>query len=86
MTDHESGICASCRAGSCRILADDDRFYLALKGARERLCIAQTAVTQPMHRDELQTVLDLVDRLGAYYCGDRWSKFDMPPTPGESEL
>lgn len=61
-----------------------DRLYRALHRARESLCVAQTDVPQPAHRAELQAALDLVDRLGVYYCPRQWSRFDVPPLPGES--
>ena len=51
--------------------------YGALHHAREALCIAQTRVLEANHRAELQIALDIVDRLGTFYCSD-WSKFDMP--------
>ena len=51
--------------------------YGALHHARESLCIAQVKVPEAAHRGELQSALDVIDRLGTYYCPE-WSRFDMP--------
>lgn len=51
--------------------------YGDLKGARERLCRAQTHV--PAHwRSDLQTALDIVDLAGSSLCPQQWSRFDQP--------
>lgn len=49
----------------------------ALRGARERLCIAQTHAEWPGHRDQLGEAIDTVDRIGVFSCPD-WSKYDVP--------
>lgn len=58
--------------------------YLDLKGARERLCRAQTHMV-PAHRLQVQIALDTIDRLGVFYAPQQWSKYDEPPTPGEDD-
>lgn len=56
---------------------DADRLYLDLKGARERLCRAQTHV--PAHwKSDLQAALDHVDMAGSSLCPQQWSRFDQP--------
>lgn len=61
---------------------NEDRLYLDLKGARERLCRAQTSERMnAFHREWLQGALDLIDTLGVWYCPQQWSKFDEPPVP-----
>lgn len=60
---------------------DTDRLYLDLKGARERLCRAQTHV--PSHwRSDLQAALDHVDMAGSALCPAQWSRFDQPEYAG----
>lgn len=49
----------------------------ALRGARERLCIAQTHAEWPSHRDQLGEAIKTVDRIGTFSCPD-WSKYDVP--------
>lgn len=58
------------------ISTDDDRLYLDLKGARERLCRAQTSVEHEAHREWLQSAIDRIDSIGAFL--PPWSKFDLP--------
>lgn len=58
-----------------------DEIYLKLKGIREFACRLQVLMDHPAHRDELQTVCDIADRLGVWYAPDRWSRFDEPPMP-----
>lgn len=62
----------------------DDRVYLDLKGARERLCRAQTHVP-PHWRNDLQVALDRIDVVGSAVCADRWSRFDQPEYPEANE-
>lgn len=68
----------------------EDDLYLKLKGARERLCVAQTALGQgvgpgPRASSALQEALDRIDQVGAFL--PQWSKCDMPivedPLAGE---
>lgn len=59
-----------------------DEMYLKLKGIRERCCRLQVLVEHPSHRDDLQTVCDIADRLGVFYAPQQWSKCDEPPMPG----
>lgn len=55
---------------------DGDRLYLDLKGARERLCRAQTHVPR-YWRSDLQAALDHIDQAGSSLCR-QWSKYDQP--------
>ena len=56
---------------------DTDRLYLDLRGARERLCRAQTHV--PHHWiSDLQVALDEIDLAGSALCPEQWSRFDQP--------
>lgn len=55
-----------------------DRLYLDLKGARERLCRAQTHLGDKSARLSLGQALDDIDRVGAVWCPDQWSRFDQP--------
>ena len=56
---------------------DNDRLYLDLLGARERLCRAQTHV--PRHwKSDLQVALDHIDEAGSALCPTVWSRFDQP--------
>ena len=59
-----------------------NRICPSLRSAREKLCVAQTDLPEQQHRDELQAALDTIDRLGVFYCPN-WSRFDVPPLPGE---
>lgn len=56
-----------------------DRLCASLRSAREKLCIAQTDTPEEIHRDMLQLALDVIDRLGVFYC-PTWSKHDLPAT------
>lgn len=59
---------------------DQDRMYLDLKGARERLCRAQTFM--PVHwRSDAQAALDHIDQLGSSLCPEQWSPDDQPEYP-----
>lgn len=59
---------------------DDDRLYLDLLGARERLCRAQTHV--PAHwRSDLQVALDHIDEAGSALCPAVWSRYNQPEYP-----
>jgi hypothetical protein len=61
---------------------EQDRLYLDLLGARERLCRAQVHV--PAHwRSDLQAALDHIDQCGSAVCPDQWSRYDQPEYPGE---
>lgn len=59
-----------------------DRICPNLRIAREELCIAQTDVTRPLHRMDLQTALDAIDRVGVFTCPD-WSKHNLPSVNDE---
>ena len=57
----------------------DDRLYLDLKGALERLCRAQT--TLPAHwRSDAQNAINIVQEIGSAVC-PQWSKYDQPGYP-----
>lgn len=57
-----------------------DLLYLDLKGARERLCRAQTNV--PAHwRSDLQAAIGMIDQCGSSVAPDYWSKHDQPEYP-----
>lgn len=59
---------------------DQDRLYLDLKGARERLCRAQHHV--PAYwRSDLQAALNHVDQAGSALCPTQWSRHDQPEYP-----
>ena len=57
-----------------------DQLYLRLKGAREKLCVAQTLIGEvgewATGREELQEALDRIDAVGARLCPKQWSRFD----------
>lgn len=65
-----------------------DALYLRLKGARERLCVAQVLLAQAQRpasagaaiaaaqSAELQGAINAIDRVGAFL--PQWSRFDMP--------
>lgn len=56
---------------------DEDRLYLDLKGALERLCRAQTHL--PSHwRSDAQNAINIVQEIGSAVCPDQWSKYDQP--------
>lgn len=56
-----------------------DRYYLDLKGARERLCRAQTFAPSSGDRLILQAALDNIDLVGMEL--PQWSRFDQPMAP-----
>lgn len=56
----------------------EDALYLKLKGAREKLCVAQMHATAP-HRKLLQEALDLIDIVGSSL--PQWSRYDQPTIP-----
>lgn len=59
---------------------DNERMYLDLKGALERLCREQTFV--PSHwRSDMQTAIDIVKQVGSSVCPDAWSEHDQPEYP-----
>jgi len=60
-----------------------DEMYLALKGIRERACRLQVLVKHDMHREELQEVADIADRLGVFYAPSQWSRYDEPQVEGD---
>lgn len=65
---------------------DDDDTYLNLKGAREKLCKAQTLISDcgalGRHaRGNLGRAIDLIDAVGAEWCAEQWSRFDRPDEP-----
>jgi hypothetical protein len=70
-------------------MADDhnvpeDRVYLDLKGARERLCRAQTFV--PRHwKSDLDTAIRIIDEAGSSLCPTQWSRFDQPEYAGDTD-
>lgn len=61
---------------------DCDRRYLDLKGARERLCRAQTHLDSGAHRSQLQTAIDIINRVGTFACA-QWSQYDVPDIVNE---
>ena len=55
----------------------DDRLFLDLKGARERLCRAQVNV--PAHwRSDLDSAVAIIDNIGSSLCPAEWSPHDQP--------
>ena len=62
---------------------DNDRLYLDLLGARERLCRAQTHV--PRHwKSDLQVAIDHIDQAGSALCPTVWSRFNQPEYPSQN--
>jgi hypothetical protein len=57
----------------------EDRLYLDLKGARERLCRASTGLPE-RHALALSGAVETIDRVAAFHC-PQWSRFDMPELP-----
>lgn len=52
-----------------------DQLYLHLKGIRERACRAQMLL--PAHwRTDMETVVNLIDDIGAANCPKQWSHSD----------
>lgn len=81
----ESGKCHTCLKDSwideCRECLGkrqaNQRLYLDLKGALERLCRAQTHL--PSHwRSDAQQAINIVQEIGSAVCSDAWSKYDQP--------
>jgi len=62
----------------------DDRLYLDLKGALERLNRAQTFLPS-WWRSEAQTAIDIVKRIGSSVCPGQWSKHDQPEYSEEAD-
>jgi hypothetical protein len=63
-----------------------DEMYLKLKGIRDRACRLQVLVQHQSHRDDLQTVADIADRLGIFYSPAQWSNFDLPTSPLDEQF
>ena len=62
-------------ATSERVL--DDRLYLDLKGALERLCRAQAHL--PAHwRSDARQAISIVQEIGSAVCPEGWSRYDQP--------
>ena len=60
---------------------DRDTAYLKLKGAREKLCVAQMHV--PQHwRSDLDSAIAIIDNVGSSVCPQQWSRHDQPEYPG----
>jgi hypothetical protein len=58
----------------------EDRCYLALKGARERLCLAQMDV--PAHWSaDLDAAVRHIDLVGSAVCPAQWSRHNQPEYP-----
>lgn len=58
---------------------NQERLYLDLRGALERLSRAQ--VRLPSHwRSDAQQAIDIVQEIGSSVCADIWSKYDQPPS------
>ena len=55
----------------------DDRTYLDLKGARERLCRAQVTVPA-WWRPDLDRAVAIIDNVGSSVCPAQWSESDQP--------
>lgn len=58
-------------------MSDTDALYLRLKGAREKLCLAQMECDDDVDRAFLGKAIDNIDRVGAANC-PQWSRFDQP--------
>jgi hypothetical protein len=61
----------------------EDALYLKLKGARERLCLAQMLITEDSDRRALQTALDAIDFVGVQL--PQWSEHDRMDVPPSAE-
>jgi hypothetical protein len=60
--------------------------YGDLHAARERLCRASTdKQVNAIHRQQLSEAVEIIDKLGVWYCPSQWSKFDEPPLPDTEE-
>lgn len=62
---------------------EQDRLYLSLKGARERMCIA-SGIVPPRWQQEVKAATHCIDLLGSSLCPQQWSRFDQPEYPGEN--
>lgn len=60
-----------------------DEAYLKLKGARERLCIAQMHVPQHWVSD-LSQAIRIIDECGSAVAPAQWSRFDQPDYGGDA--
>ncbi len=58
----------------------DDRLYLDLKGALERLRRAQTNMPAWWRSDAQQAIV-IVQMIGSAACPEQWSKHDQPEYP-----
>ncbi len=56
-----------------------DALYLRLKGAREKLCLAQMQCDSSGDRTIVQSAIDRIDLVGCTL--PQWSRFDMPDGP-----
>lgn len=61
---------------------NDERLYLDLKGALERLCRAQTHMPAWWRSDAQQAIV-IVQMIGSAVCPG-WSKYDQPEYPPEA--
>lgn len=61
-----------------------NELYLKLKGAREKLCVAQMHVIDPTDSDALGKAIDAIDYVGSQL--PQWSRFDHPPVPESNEV
>jgi len=67
-------------AGCWKARQYEQRTFLDLKGALERLCRAQTHL--PDHwRSDAQQAINIVQEIGSAVCPDSWSKYDQPELP-----
>ncbi len=60
-------------------MTDTDTLYLRLKGAREKLCLAQMATDSSGDRLIIQSAIDRIDLVGCQL--PQWSKYDVPVGP-----
>lgn len=64
------------------VSVDADTVYLKLKGARERLCVAQMGDTlDDLDRMLLEEAVLRIDEVATKRC-EQWSRFDRPLDPG----
>jgi hypothetical protein len=62
-----------------------DRCLAALRSAHEKLCIAQTDVKWPGHKQQLGEALKTIERIGVFYFADVWSEYQLPTTELDKE-
>lgn len=62
----------------------EDRVYLALKGARERLCRVQVDLVDEVDRAAIGKAIDGIDYVGVQL--PQWSRFDGPDVPPSDEV